>query len=389
MPKKVRGVVRASDGSGVGASGRVASSRDRKPYISASMRSAFKRCRYAWHFRYMRRLEPKIAAPQLRFGTLLHTALEHYYIPGVKRGPHPARIFERAYAKEFRDANALGFKDEDGKWHDALSLGVDMLEHYVEHYGSEEEWEVLHTEVTFEQPVFMPETQHVIGTYIGVLDLVMRHRGTKQIWIRDHKGVKTIDTSYLAMDDQSSGYWTYGTAWLREQGILKPGQDLMGIEFNFLRKGKRDDRPRNEDGHYTNKPQKAHYVEALARLGATEKMTVKQLEALAEEHGITVLGEVSEKQPAPHFLRFPSYRGEAERARTRERVAYEMQEMGLVKAGTLHLGKSPDKMNCKMCDVRDICELHETGSDWEEMMRLIMVPRRPIRREAIEFEHNH
>lgn len=323
-------------------------------YTSASMRQAFKRCRYSWHFRYMRRLEPKIAAPPLRFGTLLHTALEHYYVKGVRRGPHPARVFEKAYEQEFGEALTLGFKDDDGKWHDALSLGVDMLEHYVEHYGKDDEWRVLANEVKFEEPVHHPVTGEQIGIYVAVIDLLMEHRASGELWIWDHKGVKSIDTGYLATDDQSSGYWAYGTSWLRRNGLLKPGKELQGIKFNFLRKAKRDERPRNELGQYLNQD-----------------------------------GSVSAKQPSPYFERFTSYRGEAEMERTRERVAHEILEMNMVKAGQLALLKSPDKMNCKFCDVRDICELHETGSDWEEMMRLMMVPRRPFIRQSIEFEHEH
>jgi len=118
-------------------------------------------------------------------------------------------------------------------------------------------------------------------------------------------------------------------------------------------------------------------------------MTLAMLEELALAKKVSVLGEVSEKQPPIFFLRQPSYRGEAEREHTRLRVAAELKEIAMVKAGMLALLKSPDKMNCKFCDVRDICELHEVGSDWQEMMRLIMVDRRPIRREAIEYEHNN
>lgn len=326
---------------------------ERLPTISASARAGFKRCRYAWHFRYMEKLEPKHTAAPLRFGTLIHTALEHYYIVGVKRGPHPARVFEKAYEKEFGEARALGFKDDDGKWHDALSLGVDMLEHYVDHYGKDDAWEVIASEQMFRQPVYDAAGKQV-GVYIGVLDIIMRERSSGNIWIWDHKSAKSIDTSYLAMDDQSSGYWTYGPDFLREAGILKPGQDLTGIQFNFLRKAKRDERQKNERGQYLN-----------------------------------LDGTVSMKQPPEFFKRHPSFRGEAERQHTRERIVAELAEIAMVKKGVLAMLKTPDKMNCKFCDVRDICELHEVGADWAEMMRLIMVPRRPPIREVIEFEHEH
>jgi len=318
------------------------------------MRAAFKRCRYQWSFRYMDKLEPKIAAPPLRFGTLIHSALEVYYPPGVKRGPHPAKTFERLYELELETARGMGFKDEDGKWHDAAHLGVEMLEHYVEQYGKDDEWKVIATEQRFTVPVLDPITGERVGTYVGVLDNVLEHRGTQQIWFRDHKSAKSIDTSYLAMDDQSSGYWTFGPDWLEEQGILKPGQKLMGIEFNFLRKAERDTRPKNAKGQYLNQD-----------------------------------GSVSKVQPSPHFLRQPSYRGEHERELTRQRVAEEIREIKLVKAGKLSLLKTPDKIHCKFCDVKDICELHETGSDWEEMKRLIMKPREEFVKEAVEYEHSH
>lgn len=359
------------------------------PRISASMRAAFKRCRFQWHFRYQRKIETRIKATPLRFGTLLHTALEQYYIKGVKRGVHPAVTFSKVYGAELKEAAAMGFKDEDGVWYDAHRLGTEMLEHYVDHYGTDRDWKVLATEASFEQPVVEPGTHQVIGQYIGVIDVVMLHVPSDQVWFWDHKGVKTIDTSYLTMDDQSSGYWTFGEEWLRQRGVLKPEQKLMGIKFNFLRKAVRDERPRNAQGQYCNKPQKAHYVTALSRFGAHEKLTLAELEAIATQHNTVVLGDVSEKQPGEYFERFTSHRGQAEKDFTRLRCAAELREIAMVKAGTLELLKTPDKMNCKFCDVRDICELHETGNDWEEMMRLIMMPRRPFERIAVEFEHEH
>lgn len=370
---------------------KIISSEPELPHISASMRAVFKKCRYQWSFRYVRRLETKISSSPLRFGTLVHTALEQYYVKGVKRGPHPVFTFEAAYNAELKVASKMGFKDEEGTWLDALALGMGMLEHYVDTYGADKEWKVLATEATFEQPVY-DSVGIKVGIYVGVLDLVMLHIPTNQIWFWDHKTAKTIETSHFALDDQSSGYWTYGVEWLRSLGVLKPGQDLMGIKFNILRKAIKDDRPQNAAGHYTNLPKKEHYLLALTQAGAVDvsaKMTIPELEALAAKRKVKVLGDVSATQPSAYFERFTSYRGEAEREHTRLRVAAELREIAMVKAGQLDLLKTPDKMGCRMCDVRDICELHESGADWEEMMRLIMVPRRPMIREAVDFEHEH
>jgi hypothetical protein len=53
--------------------------------------------------------------------------MEQRYPPGTKRGPHPAETFEQLYEEELKEAVGFGFRDEDGKWEDALGIGVAML----------------------------------------------------------------------------------------------------------------------------------------------------------------------------------------------------------------------------------------------------------------------
>jgi hypothetical protein len=300
----------------------------------------------------MRDLEKKVSSPPLRFGKLIHESLELYYPVGIKRGPHPANTFKKVYQEELVEAEAKGYQ-VDAEWEEHLWLGIDMLEHYVDTYGKDEHWEILATELQFVAPI-TNNAGEVIGEYVGVLDNVMRNRSDKTIWFRDHKTAKSIDTSYLAMDDQSSGYWTFGPWWLRKEGILGPKQNISGIEFNFLRKAFKDDRPKNDEGQYLNKD-----------------------------------GSVSKVQPPPHFHQHLSFRGEHERELTRQRCVAELYEIAMVRDAELALLKSPDKMNCKFCDVRDICELHETGSDWQAMMKMIMQPREDFIKIAVDYEHEH
>src|SRR5213075_762041 len=103
-------------------------------------------------------LKPRREAPALRFGSLIHKALEVRYPPGIRRGPKPAPTFEKLYEKESELAHKeFGFKDEDGEWQDLAEVGVDMLTRFLDEYGKDEEWKVIKSEMTFSTPVYSPE----------------------------------------------------------------------------------------------------------------------------------------------------------------------------------------------------------------------------------------
>lgn len=300
-------------------------------FLRTSERSSYKRCRFAWDLAYNQELKPKRSSPPLRFGSLVHAAMEERYILGKKRGEHPALAFERLYEEELKEQEKFGFKDEDGTWHDALALGVDMLEHFVDVYGDDDEWEVLATECAFQVPVKTTKTYQLV--YVGQIDGVWRNRRTKDIYLKDWKTTKSIsatNTNYLTLDDQPAAYWTFGPEYLRMTGYLKKTQKLRGIHFTYLRKAMRDERPRNAHGECLNKD-----------------------------------GSVSKNQPAPYFKNVPTHRTEAEMDSTWNRVQAEAREMRLVREGKLDILKSPGAMNCAMCGYRDVCELHESGQDWE------------------------
>jgi hypothetical protein len=271
--------------------------------------------------------------PPLRFGTLMHKALAAYYKPGIRRGPHPTLTFQKEYELECERAETFGFRvDDDEVWVEAGTLGEDMLNAYVDHYGKDTEWEVLLTEQRFAVPIAHPETGKPWFLYKGTLDGVWRSRRTKKIWIPDHKTTRSIDPKYLALDEQAGAYWTFGVQWLYEQKVLRRGQKLAGMLFNFLRKAMQDDRPQNAEGHYLNKD-----------------------------------GSVSKVQPSPFFARVPIFRDTHDREAVRERVLQEYAELEETRAGERPAYKNPWSGNCKGCWLFDICELHETGNDWLSM----------------------
>ena len=313
--------------------------------VRTSERTSFNRCRWAWDLSFNKKLRQRRDAPVLRFGTLCHEALAAYYKVGKKRGPHPAKTFLQVYERDVRESGEFailaGWDDEgnphweDSDWVDAKELGVELMEQYVEFYGGDPEWEVLAVEVPFKVPVHNPRTGRFMFYYVGILDLVIRHMPTGRVWIWDHKTTKAIDLTALGLNEQAGSYWTFGVEWLVDQGLIdsKVFDDLSGLTFNFIRRARRDPRPHNELGQALNKD-----------------------------------GSVSKRQPSKIFHREPTYRAEYDREQVRRRAMNDFREMEMVRNGDLATKKSPSAWHCKGCAWLDVCELHETGADWEMML---------------------
>lgn len=310
-------------------------------------------------------LKPKTDVPPLRFGNLIHQALALYYPPGRKRGPRPWVTYEKLYEEECKEQEKFGFRvGEDEVWTEAGDLGQDMLKAYVEHYTSgvpdypDEEFEVLVTEYPFQTLVHHPVTGEPWFWYVGILDGVWMHLPKKRPHIWDHKTTRAIMLKYLAMDDQSTAYWTWGLDALYTRGILDPRVKPGGMMFNFLRKQFQDDRPKDAKGRSLNKD-----------------------------------GKVSQKQPAPFFARVPVYRDWNERDSARQRALFEFRDIMAVRDGEREPGlppgeayKNPGQFTCPGCGLFDMCELHEIGQDWEEYRGLAMKTWKPYDIHEIEAD---
>lgn len=315
------------------------------PMLRTSERGALKRCEFSWDITYNHRVKGQ-AMPALRFGTLIHKALAAWYPPGTKRGKNPAHEFERLYAEDLkRNESEFGARlEEDDKWVSAAELGPSMLNNYLDEYGSDDEWHVLVTEHPFKTLVRKPDTTPWFW-YTGVLDGIWRNRRTKELWIPDHKttaGLGDSKLSYLQMDDQAGAYWSFGLSYLYAEKFLKPTQKLNGMLYNFLRKALPDERPSKlVKGHrqYLNKD-----------------------------------GSVSKVQPSPYFHREMIFRDEYDRNMTVKRAMNDFSRIEMLRSGELTVSKNPGMFTCPMCAVRDICELHETGNDWEEFLRQTTQP---------------
>jgi hypothetical protein len=315
----------------------------------------------------------------LWFGTGVHLALAIWYCgPGLKRGVHPAETFDSWSEGELRyikTSNRLGNGAEsviEEKLVPARELGLVLLDEYVKHWGKDDSWHILQPEFTFQVDILDPDDiKTVMAILAGTYDLVYRDLTDDSLWLGEHKTAKAVVTDHLPLDDQAGTYWAVASQHLQQSKMIKKGERLRGIQYNFLRKALPDTRPRTAEGHYTNKPTRAHYIDALENIDGWEMRDLRgkkldELESIAAANHLTVLGEVSKQQPQPLFVRHAVKRTARERQQQIARIQGELLHMEAYRKGWLPLIKRTTR-DCQWdCPFYHMCLLHEGGNGWEE-----------------------
>lgn len=303
----------------------------RLPMLRTSERTCFTRCRTKWDWTYTDQLRPKRTSKHLRFGDLVHQSLAAFYMPGRKRGPRPARTYEKLF-RELAVEGTMWDEDADDKV-SPLELGISVLRNYYETYGDDEDIEIIAPEMAFK--VRLIDSGGKPFWYVGRFDALMLWVPNDEYGLLEHKTGSEKLKKNLALDEQAGSYWAFAPMWiktliaqgkLRKRGIL----DLDMVLYNFLRKAMPDQRPTDSDGLRLNKN-----------------------------------GTVSKNQPADYFDRVPVYRDEYDRKQVIKRIRQQRYEMRLVQAGKLPVYKHPTSDCSWDCSFYDMCELHETGSDWQ------------------------
>jgi hypothetical protein len=309
---------------------------DQLVLVRNSERAKFKECRQAWHWGYRHTLEPEHRRGALTFGGMAHDALADWYVPGLKRGTHPAETFMRLYVANEEEFNQW---DDEGNRVPADELGFSMLTEYVEHYGDDPMIEIVESEMAFQIDVY-DHKDNYLGTLVGRFDAIGRNRKSGWYFVFEHKTGKSIEFVRInsRYGEQGLSYYWAASYWIEH--VLDRKIQLDGIGYNWLRKAMPDDRPQNAQGLYLNKP------------------TKKNPE-----------GEVSKRQPLPFFSRQMMRLGPNQLDTFNRRLRRELFEMSLVRQRKLGVYKSPG-MHCNWCQFRDVCELHEMGEDWEDVLNI-------------------
>lgn len=354
---------------------------DRIPLLRTSERKTFKRCAWRWWQAYRMGLV-NVGTPRsdaLWFGTGVHIALAEWYkYPGLKRGPYPSETFADWAEGEIRwiktrsseHAPNSGESIVEEKLVPAKELGIKMLEGYVKEYGTDPQWSMIAREHSGQIDVRDPnDVEKILVIYAFTYDGVARNLASGRIELKEHKTAQAISTDHLPLDDQAGSYWAIASKDLEASGLIKSGERISGIEYNFLRKALPDERPKDANGYATNKPIKSHYIAALKADGCadvTEKWTLPKMAEEAARRHLTVLGDISKVQPKPLFAREFVRRTAEQRAQQIRRIQDEALWMREVREGRLPLIKNPS-FNCQWdCDFYDMCQLHEAGGDWQE-----------------------
>ena len=361
--------------------------------LRTSERRDLKRCPQRWHWGWVQGYKTNRIKNPFWFGIGVHEALASWYQLGLKRGPHPAETWE-AYCADEERFIPTDYEEDGIKYAEAKSLGTALLTGYVEHWGKDPRWSVVATEQTFQTLIpkqryhsiapnagraphakALPITRaNALAQYLGTFDGVYRDLETGSLWLMEHKTAKAISLKHLPLDDQAGSYWFVASKVLRAQGLIKPGEEIVGIMYNFIRKGTPDDRPRDAEGYACNKPVKADYIAALRHAGYQgsdlDKATLTHLEAATVNAGLTVVGERSKIQPKPLYHREPIWRSAEERLTMLGRIQDELEFKQAMLNGTVPVFKNPT-WDCSWdCDFYRLCMLHEANADWEEFLEL-------------------
>jgi hypothetical protein len=372
------------------------------PMLRTSERRAFKRCQQKWWWAYREGLKPNYSADALWFGTGIHLALAKWYCgPGQVRGVPPVETWVDFAADSIATAKVQHVEDDTliERWTDLSALGRVMLEGYAKEYGDDDYIHVIAPEQTFSIDIPWPDDiefmkglldQERLGqplvSYKGTFDLPFLDLRSDKILIGETKTCKGMSVDHLTLDDQAGSYWAVSERVLKSAKLIKKSDRVAGIEYNFLRKGEPDERPKDEEGYHCNKALKADYIRAFDEMSADQlhaacnsfgatvdrlkKAKLELMQEAAEAAGVIVLGGRSKVQPQPLFMRKIIWRTKSERRKQLLRIQDEALHMEMVRQGILLAIKNPT-FNCKWdCEFHGLCELDEQGADTEDFRRL-------------------
>ena len=191
--------------------------------LTNSRLRAFRRCARLHHYSYDLGIRAVVAHENLSFGTLVHAALEAWWLASAES------------PEDRLNAALLPLEKEPDVFTRARARV--MIYGYHERWIDETQWETVAVEREFQVPLVNPETGAESRTFIlaGKMDLVLRDRNTGEILVGEHK-TSSEDVSpgsdywaRLRMDSQVSIYVAAAAVSDDVSGCLydvlgKPGQ---------------------------------------------------------------------------------------------------------------------------------------------------------------------
>ena len=194
-----------------------------KQLLTYSALNTFRNCPRKYKHRYVDALRPREKAHALAFGSVIHDALECWYL-SVDQPDRLQLVLDHINGQFPQRA---GDPQQKATW----QLARAMFTGYVEAYP-EEDFEVLEIEKEFVSPIHNPDSGDAHREYqiAGKADGIVRcHDG---VYLLEHKTASAIDGNYLDKlwtDTQIALYCHY----LRQQGF-----PIIGVIYNVLLKSR-------------------------------------------------------------------------------------------------------------------------------------------------------
>ncbi len=279
-------------------------------YLSNSEIGDWQRCQRKWYLKHVMRLgKEKRESGVANVGTLAHALLEALYLG---KDMDDVLAEHRAALEEM----------PEGKFRDDAALALTVAEGYIDwlaEEGADQSYEAAGVESEFTRPIDgMP------GWFgIGKLDLILRHRGTRELVPSDHKSTAQAIETFLRGIRRRSQWRHY--AWLLE-GRFPDWPHVRRFMVTVLRQSKR-----------TARSTPPYYDRAFVPLNNAEVTNYgRHLTRIAREIQAAEQGEL----PPPTF------------------------------------GQDCDWS----CPFARICPRMDDGSDWEDQIRLDFVEIDPLAR---------
>lgn len=193
-----------------------------KQILTYSALSNFLRCRMRYKYRYLDKLVPKEKADALRFGSVMHKALEQWHKEDASylfRGNKSTKIIDDA------------FLYDPAKRH-LWSLASAMLWGYEDRYPTEG-FEVIALEKTFELPIINPHSGKSSRTFTinGKVDGIVKQAG--EFFVLEHKTTSSLEFGFLEKIWSDFQTRLYAYAIGKEMGV-----EISGVIYNVLVKAK-------------------------------------------------------------------------------------------------------------------------------------------------------
>lgn len=190
--------------------------------ISNSRLKKFRSCQKAHDYKYVMKLRPKRTAVPLRKGSWVHSCLE-----ARAKGEDWVELLKKKKAEEY---NIL-FEEEKAELGDLPNDVLRMMRSYIQTWKDvDAEYEVVVAEQDFK--IRIDGTPFVL---VGIIDLILRHKATGQIWCMEHKTMKnTIPTEQFRITDVQTAMYEKVMEYLAPYLGYKPS-DVGGIIFDYIK----------------------------------------------------------------------------------------------------------------------------------------------------------